>query len=427
MTYDTKRRSRESDKLAKSERYVSIVHEVRKYGILTKCKGAEKTILLDLAERAHRDTTNPETYRTCFPNQTTLAKELDLSVRTIKAAIKRLVEAGILQRRKRAKGKGYIYRIPDAVDLYEIAHDIQPIPPKKAPPMCDERRELLAEHKRSKMHWSAPVIGEPVYTNDRGSGLHLSDVDRGSGLHLNRGSGLHPKEIIKSRSKPMKEKSSEKGPGPFLKSGEEANSNGSAPPTPQAELNPAHIWESIIQQFLSEMPDSHFAAWIHETRGIAYDGLSFTIEAQSLFDPAWLTNDIGYGLGQAFNSHRLEIPSFCIVDPTGQALTRTPQQIQQEKTLTPPPPKLCDCGKEVPPDKADKHKECRQCWEQKHKPTKKRQPSQPIWTPHIPPRQAPNQAREELSPFEQARTAHIDYRQASIRHKEGPPAALSPD
>ena len=212
---------------------------------------------------------------------------------------------------------------------------------------------------------------------------------------------------------------------------------GSTPQASHEECDWADIWEKVKQTFLSTTttepspaaPESQFAKWYRDSSGITYDGLSFTVAAQERFDPAWLSNEICFVLGQAFNAHGLEIPSFCVVDPFGQALTRTPQQIQQEKTMTttpppppppPPPAKLCDCGQEIPPDKADKRNECQQCWERKHEPKEQRQPNKPIWTPDPRTRQVPNQTRKDPSPFEQARSAHIDYLQASLRNRGAP-------
>ena len=146
--------------------------------------------------------------------------------------------------------------------------------------------------------------------------------------------------------------------------------NGNAPPVSQAEIDPAHIWEDAKQEFLSKMPGSHCTAWIRDTRGSAYDGVEFTIEAQSLFDPTWITGEVASAIVSALFSALkpgAKLPVLRYVDQTGQALTLAPPppQIQLQEEGDPPtsaPAKLCMCGQEIPPDKADKRDKCIACY-----------------------------------------------------------------
>ena len=105
------------------KRYVDVLEDVLKskvLGTIPARRGNARAIYQLLAKRAHRDTTNEDQYRKCFPLQSTIADELGLTRQLVVHEIGQLVRAGLL-RREKLGGNRYVYEIPELWELLELA------------------------------------------------------------------------------------------------------------------------------------------------------------------------------------------------------------------------------------------------------------------------------------------------------------------
>ncbi|MCY3899277.1 MAG: hypothetical protein OXF86_11925 [Caldilineaceae bacterium] len=195
---------------------------------------------------------------------------------------------------------------------------------------------------------------------------------------------------------------------------------------PQSDPAAAKIWQEALRELELQLPETTFETWVRDTQAERIEKGELVISVPHAYALDWLQSRLANKVARMLPDGLK--PRFIIRGTQEQS--QSPARDQPRPTADTPkepnhdqgPGKLCACGETIPPNKADKRDECKQCWERKHEPKEQRQPNKPIWTPDPRTHQVPNQTRKDPSPFVLARAAHIDYRQASMRNREGPPA-----
>ena len=352
-----------------------------------------KTYLMYLAWRAGSQP-GEENYRKSFAKQKTAAEQLGCSRETISRRNTYLCKLSILKTQPHTSGRPLLdTEIADYSTLCEIAKKLGK---DGAPPMNEDN-----SFRNSRLAKGARVTrGSHRQPSDTGL-TRLSDArithTGDAGTTPASDTGITP-EVERE---PSRESSQMNHVSSLGNPKENLHGNGSSSHTqPQIDTAATEVWNKVSRELSLQLPTETYEWWVRDTRAERIEDGALIVSAPNEYACAFLKNRLAKIIKELLPEGLTPL----FVDRRTQEQPQSPTQDRPR-----PPPDNPVQAKT--PEKRN---------------VNRRRNANPGTIPngqHSPnPRQTSDRTPKEPSSFDRARTEHIDYRQASIRNREGPPA-----